>query len=189
MKKKLYVIGPSKSTGKTTLVNALALRLGLKFPAVVKEVARGVMATQGFSRKDVNSLKMQQAILVAHLDQEKEGKDCPIQICDRSAVDCIVYAVLTSATVEEAARRRILLTNTPTFQAALKVYRQSTFLLLAPIPEWLVDDGIRLTEQQDQCFDAFTRELQGLGIDFRVIGPDMRSREERVAWVLGLLKL
>ena len=146
------------------------------------------MRTQGFSRDDVDSLEMQRAILVAHLEQEKEGRECPIQICDRSAVDPIVYAVFTSNTAEEACRRRDLLVNHPIFQAVLQRYRQSTFLLLAPIPEWLVDDGVRLTEQQNQCFDVFKTELQRLGIKFRIIGPDMRSREERVMWVLGLLK-
>ncbi|KNZ72228.1 hypothetical protein J132_04138, partial [Termitomyces sp. J132] len=176
------------STGKTTLVGALALKLGLNFPAVVKEVARNIMMTQGFSRDDVNSLKMQHAILVAQLEREKEGRECPIQICDRSAVDPIVYAVLTSNTAEEARIRRNFLVNSPMFQAALEVYRQSTFLLLAPIPEWLVDDGVRLIEKQNQYFGVFKTELQRLGINFRIIGQDMRSQEERVVWVLGLLR-
>ncbi|KAG6853418.1 hypothetical protein C0991_004586 [Blastosporella zonata] len=147
------------------------------------------MAAQGFSRNDVGSLQMQQAILVAHLKQEKEAVDCPIQICDRSAIDPIVYAVLTSKTIEEANKRRNILVNIPEFRDALKIYRQSTFLLLAPIPDWLIDDGVRLLEQQTQCFEAFQKELRDLGIKFQVMGEETRFREERVIRVLGWLKL
>ncbi|KAG6905764.1 hypothetical protein DXG01_000850 [Tephrocybe rancida] len=187
MNKRLYIVGPS-STGKTTLVNALAQKLDLQAPAVVKEVARDVMATQGFSRHDVGSLKMQQAILVAHLKQESSGQEYPIQICDRSAVDPIVYAVLTSSTTQEANRRREILVNLPEFRPALEIYRRSLFLLLTPIPDWLVDDGVRSLEHQNECFEAFITELQKLGIEFRVIGPEMRSREERITRVLGWLQ-
>ncbi|KAG6812350.1 hypothetical protein H0H92_003250 [Tricholoma furcatifolium] len=178
-----------KSTGKTTLVNALAQKLNLQEPALVKEVAREVMATQGFSRADVGSLKMQQAIQLAQLKRENEGENYPIQISDRSAVDPIVYAVLTSTTDEEAQHRRHTLTNIPEFQLVLEKYRESTFLLLAPVTDWLEDDGIRLVEKQAQCFEVFKSELKALGIDFQVLGPDMRRIEERFVKVLGLLRL
>ncbi|KAF8067484.1 AAA domain-containing protein [Lyophyllum atratum] len=186
--KRIHLVGPS-STGKTTLINILAKKLSLEGPAVVREVARDVMATQGYSRRDVGSLEMQQAIMVAHLKKEAEGRLCPIQICDRSAVDPIVYAVLTSNGDEEARRRRDILVNSLDFQLALQNYRNETFLLLAPVTEWQEDDGVRLIEQQSQCFEAFQVILGELGIHFREIGPDMRFLEERLITVLGLLRL
>jgi len=188
--KRIYLVGPS-STGKTTLINILARKLSLEGPAVVKEVAREVMATQGYSRKNVGSLDMQQAIMTAQLKKEDDGRWCPIQICDRSAVDPIVYAVLTSRNDDEARQRRDILVNSPDFQLSLQKYRHSTstFLLLAPVAEWLVDDGVRLIEQQSKCFEVFKAVLRELGINFREIGPEMKFLEERLMTVLGLLHL
>jgi nicotinamide riboside kinase len=104
-------------------------------------------------------------------------------------VDPIVYAVLTASNDEEARSRRNILVDSPGFQLALQDYRRSTFLLLEPVAEWLVDDGIRLIEQQALCFEAFKAVLEGLGIDFRVIGPELRFLEERLMMVLGLLQI
>jgi nicotinamide riboside kinase len=168
---------------------ALAQRLDLKGPAVVKEVARHVMETQGYSRKDVGSLKMQQAILEAHLKEEKKGWGCPIQLSDRSAIDPIVYAVLTSPDENEAQRRREILVNSPDFKNALPRYRRSTFILLAPVADWLKDDGVRLLEHQARCFEVFRQILVELGIPFLEIGAQMRFLEERVTMVMGLMKL
>ncbi|KAG6815346.1 hypothetical protein H0H93_010092 [Arthromyces matolae] len=205
--KNVYIVGPSvsavsdkllsslqrdtKSTGKTTLVDALVLKLGLGSSGVVKEVARRVMTTQGFSREDVGSMAMQRAILVAQSEREQDlqDQDCTVRICDRSAVDPIVYAVLTSPNDEEACKRRNTLVETREFQAVLDTYRRSTILLLAPVREWLFDDGIRLIEHQEMCFEIFKKVLQGLDIKFQIIGSDMRSREERVSKVLGLLQV
>jgi len=155
----------------------------------VAEVARHVMATQGYTRKDVGSLEMQQAILEAHLKEEQKGWHCPIQLSDRSAIDPIVYAVLTSSDENEAQRRREILMNSPDFKNALPIYRRSTFILLAPVADWLEDDGIRLLEHQERCFEVFKQTLVELGIPFLEIGAQMRFLEERVTMAMGLLNL
>jgi nicotinamide riboside kinase len=155
----------------------------------VKEVARHVMKTQGYTRKDVGSLEMQQAILEAHLREERKGWNCPIQLSDRSAIDPIVYAVLTSPDKNEAQRRQEILMNSPYFKVALPLYRRSTFILLAPVADWLQDDGVRLLEHQSRCFEVFRRILVELGIPFLEIGAQMRLLEERVTTAMGLMNI
>lgn len=154
----------------------------------MQEVARHVMEAKGYTRKDVESLEMQQAIMEAHLKEEQKGWSCPVQLCDRSAVDPIVYAVLTSSDENEAQRRRKILMNSPDFKNALPIYRRSTFILLAPVADWLEDDGIRLLEHQARCFEVFRQVLVELGIPFLEIGAQMRLLEERVTIAIGLMK-
>ena len=178
-----------QSTGKTTLCNALAKELNLTEAEVVKEVARHVMATQGWTRNDIGSVKMQQAIIEAHLKAEEGRESCPILLCDRSAIDAIAYAIMTSPTEAEAQRRQDLLVRLQGFESALQKYRNSIFVLLAPVPEWLEDDGIRSIENQSKCFDVFHSLLEKLGVPFRVIGPEMKSLDERVTAMKGLLGL
>lgn len=101
------------------------------------------------------------------LKEEQKGWSCPVQLCDRSAVDPIVYA---------------------DFKNALPIYRRSTFILLAPVADWLEDDGIRLLEHQARCFEVFRQVLVELGIPFLEIGAQMRLLEERVTIAIGLMK-
>jgi nicotinamide riboside kinase len=147
------------------------------------------METQGYTRKDVGSLEMQQAIMEAHLKEEQKGWSCPVQLCDRSAIDPIVYAVLTASNENEAKRRREVLMNSPDFRNALPIYRRSSFILLAPVADWLEDDGIRLLEHQSRCFEVFRQLLVELGIPFLEIGGQMRFLEERVTVAMGLMNL
>lgn len=133
---------------------------------------------------------MQQAILEAQLKQEEHGRGSyPIQLCDRSAVDPVVYAVMTASGEEERQKRAGTLTDTPQFQKALQHYRNSIFVLLAPVPEWLVDDGVRYMDNQEKTYETFKVVLRQLGIPYREIGPDMRSLEERMLVVMGLARL
>jgi nicotinamide riboside kinase len=178
-----------QSTGKTTLVRALAKKLDLDESALVMEVARGVMAIQGFTRNDVGSLAMQQAIVEAQLKEEERKGSSPILVCDRSAVDAIVYALVFSTTPEEADRRRDALLRTPGFDDALQRYRSSNFVLCGPVPEWLKDDGVRSLENQVECFNAFRSLLQDLDITFQVIGSDIKDLDQRVVAMKGLLRL
>ncbi|KAJ7810999.1 AAA domain-containing protein [Mycena olivaceomarginata] len=167
---RIYVVGPS-STGKTTLCEALAKRLGLKGRQFITEVARRVITALGLSRRDIGLLDMQKAIMLAHLEQERANEESSAQLCDRSAVDPVVYAIFTAADPEDAKSRKMALVNLPEFQQALPRYRSSIFVLLTPVKEWVIDDG----------FHPF-----GIGIRYREIGPDMRFLPERTAFVLSL---
>ena len=131
--KAVFVLGPS-SSGKTTLCNALAEELRIPSSCYVKEVARHVMRTQGFTRKDTGTYEMQAAIMRAQLQAEIEVLAVRhaeavqvghiVLLSDRSAVDPIVYAS-TAKTVAEGTRSRLL--HDSVFQANLALYKRSLF--------------------------------------------------------------
>jgi nicotinamide riboside kinase len=189
----IYVVGPS-STGKTTLCDVLARKLGLTDAVYVREVARTVMHKEGFTREDVGRLEMQKAIMTAQLKREEESRmqaamGSQILLSDRSAVDPIVYAVLTADNKAEAQKRRGTLIQSSQIQFVLEKYRHAVFVLLAPVPEWVKDDGVRSTALQAESMEIFRQTLSDLKIRYREIGPEMRSLDERVRVVMGLARL
>ncbi|THU86804.1 hypothetical protein K435DRAFT_731257 [Dendrothele bispora CBS 962.96] len=185
----IYLVGPS-STGKTTLCNALAAKLTLPKSCIVSEVAREVLRTQGFTRKDIGLLEMQRAIMEAHLKRESEAsEENDILLCDRSAIDPIAYAVLTTKDESHAKERMSILTSSGEFQMALERYRSSLFILLLPVEEWLEDDGIRSLEDQDRCAEVFKRVLGELGIEYKELGPNLKDLARRVDFVLNEISI
>ncbi|KIJ15188.1 hypothetical protein PAXINDRAFT_115204 [Paxillus involutus ATCC 200175] len=185
----LYVIGPS-STGKTTLCNAVAESLKLPTWCYITEVARQVMRTQGYTRTDVGTIEMQKAIMLAQLERETQacervgGGNERLILSDRSGIDPIVYAVLTAKDELQAHHKKSLLVGQPTFQSTLHRYRKARFLLLNPVPEWLVDDGVRSLEQHDRCMVVYREILAELGIQYNEMGAEMKELSERVKWVM-----
>ena len=185
----IYIVGPS-STGKTTLCSALYKALALEAPSYITEVARKVMRSEGFTREHVGKLEMQEAIMEAQLRAENEGRIYVAQrgrgqvlLSDRSAVDAIVYAILTSKSKEEIDDRWEALTGSPQFQLALSSYRQAVFILLTPVSEWLVDDGVRLLDDGLRCSAMFEQVLSELGIEFKEMGADTKKLSDRVEFV------
>ncbi|KAN0101108.1 AAA domain containing protein [Tylopilus felleus] len=184
----LYVVGPS-STGKTTLCNAVAESLKLRSWCYITEVARQIMKRRGFTREDVGKIEMQSAIMLAQL--EKEAEVCErarntresLILSDRSGVDPIVYAILTAKDERQARQRKNLLVDHPTFQTALKRYRRAKFLLLRPVPEWIVDDGVRSLEQHARSFHVYRQVLAELGIPYQEMGEEIKDLSERTNWV------
>ncbi|KAJ3995930.1 AAA domain-containing protein [Lentinula boryana] len=165
----VYIVGPS-STGKTTLCNALAARLRLPSSMHITEVARTVMKEQGFTRADVHSFAMQHAIVKAQVAKDREARQNttaentalgqPILLSDRSAVDAIVYAALSELTVKSGSTQALI--SSSDFQEVLALYRsaRSTFVLLRPIKEWMVDDGVRSLEDGEHCYAMFVKVLR-----------------------------
>ena len=129
----IFIVGPS-SCGKTTLCDALAADLQLEPELYIQEMARVVMRTQGFTRKDTGTYEMQAAIMRAQLQAEIEvlavrhAEAVQVRhialLSDRSAVDPIVYAS-TAKTVAEGTRTRLL--HDGAFQANLALYKRSLF--------------------------------------------------------------
>lgn len=184
------ILTEMQSTGKTTLCDALAKKLGLKGSAYVTEVARDVMRSHGFTRDHISQLEMQEAIMVAHVEREDEGRGRhSIQLCDRSAVDAVVYAVMTASNDKDAETRKERLVSSSQFKNVLEIYRRSVVVLLMPVEAWLVDDGTRSLDNGVQCASIFKQVLNELGIAYREIGPEMRSVAERMVVVMGLAKL
>ena len=175
--------------GKTTLCNALIKAWGLEETAHVTEVARKVMADRGYTRNDVPRIEMQRDIMLAHIHDERRTRaDTPgLVLCDRSAIDPVVYSILTSSDEQNAHERRDQLIQMDEFQYILPFYRQSLFLLLEPVEEWVVDDGIRMIEHLPACFKLFQATLRSLGIEYHVIGKDTKPISERVAVVTKLV--
>ncbi|KZP28332.1 hypothetical protein FIBSPDRAFT_1039720 [Athelia psychrophila] len=190
--REIFIIGPS-STGKTTLCTALAEELVLMPECWITETARHVMRTHGFTRDDVGKLEMQSAIMHAQIENEKKGRTYVkgmepsrrLLLSDRSAIDAVVYTVLTSSSEGEAEVRKKLLVESAEFQHALKHYRGANFILLRPVPEWLVDDGVRSLDDQEQCLKAFRKVLSELGIKFEEMGSEMKWLSDRVAFVVA----
>lgn len=152
----------------------------------ITEIARQVMKEKGYTRKDVGNVQMQLDIMERHLEQEEEGlaSERPVILCDRSAIDPVVYAKLTSRNGDQSG----LLVNNSTFQRALKRYRKPTsiIILLTPVKEWIVDDGIRSLEHQEECLRLFRDLLKAFKIPYREISHDMKFLDERVVFTLGL---
>ncbi len=109
---------------------------------------------------------MQEAIMDAQIDRERETRGAyPIQLFDRSALDPIVYAVLTGRSDLDGKERGESLSRKDKFQETLAEYRKSSsfFFLLAPVEEWLMDDGTRHLDNGKECFVIFERGLVGFG--------------------------
>ncbi|KAI8968820.1 AAA domain-containing protein [Trametes punicea] len=184
----IFVLGPS-SSGKTTLCQALAEELGIVPPQYIKEIARTVMRTYGFTRKDIDTYEMQRAIMRAQLEAEKAATPMgeaspPLILSDRSAVDPIVYAG-TSALPGATLRRQNLIEDV-NLQEKLPFYRESLFVVLEPVREWIEDDGIRSLEDPWRYNEALVATLRELDIPYVTIGENIKDIRERVDLVLDM---
>jgi hypothetical protein len=208
----LYIVGPS-SAGKTTLCGALAAALGVPSCACVREVARDVMRIRGFSRTDIGTLAMQQAIANAHVAADAAARAAALEhatklipdleaspdgelgyddgdqsrprghglmLSDRCVLDAVAYGLLS----DDGQNGRALLHSRTVRRALNEVYRTrgAHFVLLAPVADWIVDDGVRSIDN-GACVDVFRKLLGELGIRYLELGESCRLLEERVASV------
>ncbi|KAL5636790.1 hypothetical protein ACGC1H_000680 [Rhizoctonia solani] len=186
----LYIVGPS-STGKTTLCRALASRLQLSPTQHVSEVARTVMRSSSFTRDHVDKLEMQQAIMHAQITAEntarsqsfttKSPSNASFLLCDRSAIDPLIYAAL-SATEGSGAK---VLAESDEMQAILPVYRRAIFVLLHPVKEWFEDDGIRSLADPSGYPLTYKHYLSRFEIKYYEIDSSLKDLDERVNAVLS----
>ena len=147
------------------------------------------MTEKGYSRDTLSSLQMQEDIMEAHFLLEQESMTHAVRVCDRTAIDPIVYAILTSRDEEESRNRQNYLTRSANFQKALQQYRESIVILLKPVAEWMVDDGIRSTENQDECLKIYRRLLAEMDVPYYEFGREIMFLPERVGFVMGLARL
>jgi len=136
---------------------------------------------------------MQRTIMRAQLEREQAARSVAgvssvrMVLSDRSAVDPVVYAVVTAANEETGRERMRVLVDTPEFQTALRRYQEGTFVLFKPVPEWFVDDGVRSMEQQDRTLEAFRKILKELDIPYVELGEEIKDLQARVTFAMGLI--
>jgi nicotinamide riboside kinase len=188
------VVGP-QSTGKTTLIDALADRFQGNIP-VIKEVARHVMQEKGYTREDVDSpnrerrFALQRDIFTAQIEMENSflvsGRTSSF-LSDRSAIDPIVY-LTHYAGPDESLR----ITSTVEWQKARRRYADTQnflIVLLSPVPEFLVDDNTRYMskslEDWHSLTNSFREFLDAQRIPFIEIGENCIDLKERVTLVLN----
>jgi predicted ATPase len=96
----IYIVG-AQCTGKTTLTQAVALRLQAICPelkiAIIQEMARSVLERHHFTREDIRKsssrcISLQKLILDAQYDREKNIDPETTLISDRSGIDPLAYA-------------------------------------------------------------------------------------------------
>lgn len=140
-----------------------------------------------------SDIEMQRTIMAAQLEQEGVARSVAgssaarIVLSDRSAIDPIAYAVSTAANEKDARERMRVLVDTVEFQAALGRYRDGTFVLFKPVPEWLVDDGVRSMDKQDQVFEVFRDVLRELDIPYAELGEEVKDLQARVTFAKRLI--
>lgn len=126
----IFVVGPS-SCGKTTLCDALAEDLQLAPELYIQERARIVMKTQGFTRDDIPTYEMQNAIMISQLQAEKDAsrhsdpRSSVLFLSDRSAIDPVIYAATSGSEGAEDMSTR--LRRAPSLQEHIPFYRRSLF--------------------------------------------------------------
>jgi nicotinamide riboside kinase len=201
--KSIYIIG-AQSTGKTTLVNALAKAFqeqlqatgaNKQTPTVIKEVARTIVQRETqFSREEVaatpeRALKLQHRILAAQYDAEIAiyHANTPVStlewyISDLSGLDPIVYARCLVG--KEAAADMLA---TAAWQELESRMKAGLVILCEAGGHWLEDDGLRLMPEDLYEWlrvDASFRDvLEARCIEYYVMSKEMLHIEERVGLV------
>ena len=157
------------------------------------------MRETGFSRDTIGSLEMQRTIMEEHFRREEAFDEnnaastryLPIRLFDRSAIDPIVYAILTSKDASEAITRKNTLIEMHGFRRALTKYTSphSVVVLLKPVKERVQDDGVRSLEDLERCLAIFQSLLGELGVRYRELGEEEKRLEARVVRLMGVLGL
>ncbi|KAL2164902.1 hypothetical protein VTH06DRAFT_198 [Thermothelomyces fergusii] len=205
----IYIVG-AQCTGKTTLVNHLRAYFANNHhnnnhkhnpipdggqPALVSEVARGVLKAHHFTARDVRipsrSLLLQRLILQAQAAAERDalqsgegGKTWFIS--DRSGADPIAYCMRYVG--HDAART---LAESEEWAELKERMRQSVVVICevgTGVAGWLKDDGVRLMPVDLEEWTGFHRTfcefLDGEGVPYEVLSADIGAHEERVDFVV-----
>lgn len=197
----IYLVG-AHCTGKTTLVEGLRTHLTASLvaelcgenagnPAIIDELVRNIMRTDGFTASDVRNptagLELQKRTIIAqHQVEEKlEGKWF---ISDRSGIDPIVYAevFLGRPAAEE-------LTKLKEWRVLREKTKKACVIICEPQnASWLSSDHVRVAcndvEEWRSIAGAFRTALQSHGIPYVTIPAGMKDLGQRVQFVEGLLR-
>jgi nicotinamide riboside kinase len=196
----IYVIG-AQCTGKTTLVAALndyfvdranmdALVPGP--PYIIKEVARTVLKTHGFTAADIRqspqrAFELQRLILESQVIAETAAISVGKWfISDRSGLDPIIYAQTYIGS--DAAQK---LMEGKDWKASQSNLQDSLIVVCEPGTPWLYDDGTRLMpvdrNEWSQLHLTFCEFLERLDIKYTIVSKDVLDIKERVNVVVSNL--
>ncbi|BGP18889.1 hypothetical protein JCM10213_003012 [Rhodosporidiobolus nylandii] len=189
MLERILITG-AHSTGKTTLAHALRDRLaagdedGRKWD-LVGEVARKLMARDGWTRDDVHRLDWQEANLAEQLRVETAA--AVPYIADRCLLDPAAYATLHHP--ENA------LLDTSAIRPLLDLYRnprRTLIVHLLPVERFAHDDGVRsLTGSMEEwwsCSAMFGEILKKARVEWVEMGDEVEDLKERVERVLSWMR-
>ncbi|KAL8718567.1 MAG: hypothetical protein Q9225_004314 [Loekoesia sp. 1 TL-2023] len=195
MPQNIYIIG-AQSTGKTTLVTALASYFEqprtvsndtIARPKVISEVARGVLQRHRYTAEDIVSsktraLELQRLILEAQYEAEDAARN-DWYISDRSGLDPLVYARRYVGVDEMSA-----LTQELPWQHLEQKMRRGLVIVCEAGGKWLVDDGVRLMPQDRdawlQMHATFCETLNELDIVYYVLPASITGLPHRIEFVL-----
>ncbi|KAK6835159.1 hypothetical protein PG987_009853 [Apiospora arundinis] len=192
----IYIIG-AQSTGKSTLVDALEAHFrqnnvsSLPALIVIREVARAVLRDHSFTAGDIptspaRALELQRLILAAQAKAENEATSASQPswlISDRSAIDPVVYA--WQYVGQEAA---LALMESAEWKLMRDRMAESLVVVCEAGVDWLTDDGVRLMpegrEEWAKTHEVFCRVLDVATVRYVVLPCNLRSTEERLAFIL-----
>ena len=192
----IYIIG-AQSTGKTTLVTALAdyfenqvntSQEPISKPKVLKETARDVLKRHNFTANDIvtsrsKAMELQQLIMKAQAQAEL-SLDEDWYISDRSGLDALAYMRRYVGEKEERELRASV-----DWQGVEQRMREGLVVLCEAGGEWLIDDGVRLMpkDKEDwvQMHHLFCALLDEIGLKYIVMPTTIQGLESRVAFVMS----
>ncbi|KAI0449294.1 AAA domain-containing protein [Xylaria acuta] len=157
---------------------------------MIKEVARTILKNYGFTRDDIRSsqdrtLELQRLIIEGQFEAEKNELETRSWfISDRSAVDPIIYGRKYAS--REGADT---LAASAGWMEMRNRMEKSLIIVCEAGVDWLVDDGVRLMPRDEtewmQTHSEFCDTLTGSGLEFHVLPSTIRSKDERVKFVLA----
>lgn len=196
--KNVFVIG-AQCTGKTTVVDALEKHIAqhkeLDQPAIIREVARTVLAEGGFTREDIENsplraMQLQEGILSAQYKIETtitKSEGSKWYISDRSGLDPIVYASVFVG--PDSAQTLLASEEWLTLESNMKA---GLVVLCDAGDSWLTDDGVRLMPKSNEDWDyltsAFRHLLETRNINYTMLPRTMSRIEDRISTIMGLQK-
>lgn len=164
--KRYAIIGP-ESSGKTTLTQALAEKLGCKW---IPEYAREfLLRREGiYTKEDLDHIAKGQVTLWENLSEEE------LLICD---TDMLVMKVWSEFKYGESSETIRSLTNEQHFDH---------YFLCRPDIVWEEDPLREHPEQRDELFEWYLREVQERGLPFTIVGGELSERVEICLREIGI---
>lgn len=188
----IYLVGVP-ATGKTTLIANLINHLRRLEPSqtfvVIDEVARDLVNKEKIQPWTIQSgnetgMLLQRQILEAQAERERQIEDA-LALSDRSGIDPIAFAAAYARSPMVATA----LLQQPDWLFLRSRMQQSLVILCEPMPQWFVEDDVRVVPispaETDNLHQVFCQLLKDQHIPFHVLPSVIERGEERLRFVLN----